>query len=164
MHMEVLSRLSCQGLLSVCESHSLPRQGGLFSTGGMALRTYPPLMQQWGCSAQMPLWQCHIKWMTQEWAKRLCQSCGLRVSQVLMCALSATTEKIGHRTYFLQPTVWHRSYHLQPIVLFPPFLRGCESCTRLSDSHGRNSWWQSSLCHTEWGWRVGLIVYSGRGK
>lgn len=52
----------------------------------------------------MPLCQRHIKWMTQAWAKRLCQSCGLPVSQVLMCTLSATrTDKIGNRAHFLQP-------------------------------------------------------------
>lgn len=66
----------------------------------------------------MPLCQSHIKWMTQAWSKRLCQSCGLPVSQVLMCALSATlTEKIGHLTHFQQP-----SYHLQSIQRFLPFL------------------------------------------
>lgn len=66
----------------------------------------------------MPLCQSHIKWMTQAWSKRLCQSCGLPVSQVLMCALSATlTEKIGHLAHFQQP-----SYHLQSIQRFLPFL------------------------------------------
>lgn len=72
----------------------------------------------------MPLYLCHIQWMAQVWTKRLCQSCGLPVSQVLMCTLSAIlTEKIGHQTHYHQPSVWHKSDHLQPILpFFPPSL------------------------------------------
>lgn len=64
----------------------------------------------------------------QTWAKRIWQSCGLPVSQVLMCTLSATlTEKIGHHTHFPQPSIWHKSYYLQPI------LSHWMLCTHLTD-------------------------------
>ena len=101
-------------------------------------------MQQWGNDVQMPLCQCHIKWMTQAWAKRLCQSCGLPVSQVLMCTLSATrTEKIGHRTHFLQPQCLapklpppaHPTFSKKPCffwVFFSFFLLGYARDTRIS--------------------------------
>lgn len=88
--------------------------------------------------------------MTQARAKRLCQSSGLRVSQVLMCAVSVPlTEKIGHHTHFQPHSVWHKSYHPPVHSTDFPFLGGVRAvpismtgiagrcnhpCARLSES------------------------------
>lgn len=113
----------------------------------------------------MPLCQRHIKWMTQAWAKRLCQSCGLPVSQVLMCTLSATrTDKIGNRAHFLQPQRLaqklpppaHPTFPKKNCFLF--FSRLCERHAHLNDRRCISGWWQSSLRHAGWVWRVSLVL------
>lgn len=79
------------------------------------------------------------------WAKRLCQSCGLPVSQVLMCTLSATlAEKIGQaRSLSTAPT--------SGTQISPPPARptACPAATYPSRRHGRRSGRQLSPRHAE---------------